>query len=66
MRAKDQVHLLKQMGQQEMADKIVQGLPSDSEDEEFMNKKEEEEDESDEDSSEAEDLKEEMKKENFK
>ena len=58
-------HLLKQMGQQEMADKIVQGLPSDSEDEEFMNKKEEE-DESDEESSEAEDLKEEMKKENFK
>ena len=57
-------HLLKQMGQQKMADKIVRGLPSDSEDEEFMNKKDED-NESDE-SSEAEDLKEEMKKENFK
>ena len=48
-----------------MADKIVQGLPSDSEDEGYMNKKEEE-DESDEESGEAENLKEEMKKENFK
>ena len=37
--------LLKAMGKKEMADRILQGLPADEEDEEFMNEEEEGEEE---------------------